>query len=119
MVKISALQTKIEQCEPLFSKIEQKMSVIGRNEVDVICFPEKWTQYNRKDPHAIDQNIAEDFLSRIAREYGIYVIGGAILEESDNREYVTCPVFDGSGNCIGRQRKLHLYALERKLYSRG
>lgn len=48
-------------------------------------------------------------LSRLARERGIWLVGGSIPELQGERVYNTCYVFDSSGHCVARHRKMHLF----------
>lgn len=118
-MKICALQTRIEEKVALFPKVENLIAQAAKQEVDAICLPEKWTQYDLNDPHAIDFKTSEKFLSSMAKEHGVYVIGGAVIEQSEEGEFVTSYIFDRSGENIGKQRKVHLYLMEPKLYKRG
>lgn len=53
-------------------------------------------------------------LGDLARELGVVLIGGSILErvEENDRSYNTCVVFDRSGTPIAKYRKLHLFDVE-------
>ena len=48
-------------------------------------------------------------LSAIAKENGIYVVGGSIPEREGERLYNTCFIFDPAGNEIAKHRKAHLF----------
>lgn len=49
------------------------------------------------------------FLSDLAREQGVYLVGGSMPELCDGKIYNTSYVFDPDGNCIARHRKTHLF----------
>ncbi|MDD2217068.1 MAG: carbon-nitrogen hydrolase family protein [Eubacteriales bacterium] len=55
-------------------------------------------------------------MSDLAKELGIYLIGGTIPErdEESDKLYNTCFAFDRSGNLIGRHRKAHLFDIDIK-----
>lgn len=54
-----------------------------------------------------------DFLSAAARENGVAVIGGSIIEkDSDGKLYNSCFVFDERGELLGRHRKIHLFDVD-------
>lgn len=55
-------------------------------------------------------------LSALAKELGIYIVGGSIpeIEPGSGRIYNTCFIFDDHGNVIGKHRKAHLFDLEVK-----
>ncbi|HJX11761.1 MAG TPA: nitrilase-related carbon-nitrogen hydrolase, partial [Candidatus Binatia bacterium] len=52
-----------------------------------------------------------EFLSRLARELGIYLLGGSILEEigGSPKAYNTSLLFDPSGKLLASYRKMHLF----------
>ncbi len=55
------------------------------------------------------------FLSNLAKEHEIYIVGGSIPERTvDNQIYNTCYIFDPSGNQIGKHRKTHLFDIQIK-----
>lgn len=53
-------------------------------------------------------------LSSIAKELGIYLIGGSIPEIEEDKVYNTCFSFDKQGGIIGRHRKAHLFDINVK-----
>lgn len=54
------------------------------------------------------------FLSSLAEELKIYLIGGSIPELADGNVYNTSYSFDKSGNLIGKHRKVHLFDIDVK-----
>jgi len=53
------------------------------------------------------------FLSAVARQEGIILVGGSIPERGqDGKIYNTCYVFDDQGELIGKQQKLHLFDID-------
>lgn len=54
-----------------------------------------------------------DFLAKTARQNKVCIVGGSIIEkDQDNRLYNSSFVFDGQGNLLGRNRKLHLFDID-------
>lgn len=51
-------------------------------------------------------------LSRLARELGIYLVGGSIPERDQGVIYNTSFIYDKNGHLIGRHRKIHLFDVE-------
>ncbi len=51
-------------------------------------------------------------MSGIAKELGIYLIGGSIPELKDDNVYNTSYIFDRSGAVIGTHRKVHLFDID-------
>ncbi len=55
------------------------------------------------------------FLSQIAKKKKIYLVGGSIPEQDEDRNiYNTSYIFDTKGNIIGRHRKVHLFDIDVK-----
>ena len=53
----------------------------------------------------------QDFLSNVAKKYGVWVIGGTIplAGDSDNKVKASCLVYDDRGERAGRYDKIHLF----------
>ena len=51
-------------------------------------------------------------MSAVAKEKGIYLVGGSIPELCEGKLYNTCYVFDPEGKCIARHRKTHLFDID-------
>ena len=51
-------------------------------------------------------------MSALAKEKGIYLVGGSIPELCGEKLYNTCYVFDPQGRCIARHRKTHLFDID-------
>ncbi|XP_053562035.1 omega-amidase NIT2 isoform X2 [Bombina bombina] len=51
-------------------------------------------------------------LSEIAKECGIYLIGGSIPEEDAGKLYNTCTVFGPDGTLLVKHRKIHLFNID-------
>ena len=55
---------------------------------------------------------AYQFLSALAREKRLWLVGGSVPELTDGKVYNTSYVFDPSGRCAARHRKLHLFDID-------
>ena len=51
-------------------------------------------------------------LSALAREQHLWLVGGSVPELTDGRVYNTSYVFDPSGSCVARHRKMHLFDID-------
>jgi len=51
-------------------------------------------------------------LSQLAKELGIYIIGGSIPEREGDAIYNTSYIFAKDGSLIGRHRKMHLFDID-------
>lgn len=57
---------------------------------------------------------AQQALSALARELGIYIVGGSVPELCEGRVYNTSFVFDPEGSTVARHRKMHLFDIDVK-----
>jgi predicted amidohydrolase len=53
-----------------------------------------------------------DRVAALARELGIWVLGGSVLERDDSGVYDTSVLFDRTGEVVARYRKIHLYDVD-------
>lgn len=51
-------------------------------------------------------------LSDLARDNGVWLVGGSIPELDGDKVYNTCLVFDSKGAIVGRHRKAHLFDID-------
>src|SRR6185369_2861406 len=49
----------------------------------------------------------EAAMCRVAREAGVWLVGGSLYEKAGDRIYNTCPVIDPDGNVVTRYRKIY------------
>ncbi|XP_072179475.1 omega-amidase NIT2-like [Diadema setosum] len=83
-------------------------SIIGLPE----CFNCPYgTQYFKQYAEPIPGNSTRT-LAAAAKENGVFVVGGSIPEEAEGKIFNTCTVFDPSGNCIAKHRKIHLFDID-------
>lgn len=52
---------------------------------------------------------AQQALSSLSRELGIWIVGGTIPEREGKKLYNTCYVYDNQGRQAARHRKIHLF----------
>ena len=57
---------------------------------------------------------AQQALSALAKELGIYIVGGSVPELEGGKVYNTGFVFDPKGDTIARHRKMHLFDIDVK-----
>lgn len=48
-------------------------------------------------------------LSALAKERGIWLVGGTVPESAEGKIYNTCYVFDPEGRCVAKHRKTHMF----------
>ncbi|MCQ2546283.1 MAG: carbon-nitrogen hydrolase family protein [Clostridia bacterium] len=82
----------------------------------VVSLPEMWScpysnDYFREFAEPEDGRCVQ-FMSELAKELGIYLIGGTIPELNGDRVYNTAFCFDREGKIIGKHRKVHLFDID-------
>jgi omega-amidase len=68
--------------------------------------PEEKTRRDDIDPVKYP---SVSFLSKLAKELGVYLVGGSIPEKRNDRLYNTATAFDRDGNLVAKHRKVHLF----------
>ncbi|KAL1023420.1 hypothetical protein UPYG_G00040610 [Umbra pygmaea] len=51
-------------------------------------------------------------LSEVAKENGVYLVGGSIPEQDEGKLFNTCPVFGPDGSLLLKHRKIHLFDID-------
>lgn len=97
---------------------EQFIREAAEHGAQVVSLPEMWNcpyanQFFREYAETAD-GAAVTFLSKLAAELNIYLIGGSIPELCGGNVYNTSFSFDPHGNMIGRHRKVHLFDIDVK-----
>jgi omega-amidase len=52
------------------------------------------------------------FMSGLAREHGVYLVGGSVPESAGGKLYNTSFIFGPDGGLIGKHRKVHLFDID-------
>ena len=82
---------------------------------ELVALPELWSCRGLEEPYWENAEpipgLTTDFLSGLARELGVYVLGGSILEGEPGTEQLfnTSTFFDPSGDLVATYRKVHLF----------
>jgi predicted amidohydrolase len=90
---------------------------------DLVVMPESWVLFDAYPAVQTLCDAAERILERfgkLAQEFGIHIIPGALYEALDNRRVISCPLIGTDGQIQGRQLKTHLFRdKERELFHPG
>jgi len=99
-------------------KAEESIREAATHGADMVVLPEMWNCPYSNDffvkyaePHGEG---SFTFLSKMAQELGVYIIGGSIPEMEGGKVYNTCYSFDRQGVLIGKHRKIHLFDIDIK-----
>jgi deaminated glutathione amidase len=108
-VQMSSTPDKEENKETADALIREAVSAGA----DLVALPELWSC------HGLDEVYREnaepvpgpttEFLGELARELGVYLLGGSILEGGPGRLSNTSTFFDPSGELTAVYRKIHLF----------
>ncbi|MDO4544905.1 MAG: carbon-nitrogen hydrolase family protein [Bacillota bacterium] len=95
---------------------ERHVKEAAEQGAELISLPEMWNcpysnDYFREYAEPEDGATVE-FLSRLAAETGVYLIGGSISELDGDKVYNTSFCFDRKGKIIGKHRKVHLFDID-------
>ena len=97
----------------LAQQIVRKAASAG---AQVICLPEIWNapydmgrMHNYTEP---SDGATAYYMSELAKENHVYLIGGSIPEKDSLNRFNTSLVFDPVGNCIAKHRKVHLFDVD-------
>jgi predicted amidohydrolase len=98
---------------------ERLVSQAASTGADVVVLPEKWNGIGDAEvSHAIAEPLeggeSMAAMSAWARDHGITLVGGSIVERREGREKFsnTCVVFDPEGQVVALYRKIHLFDVE-------
>ncbi|WP_430790921.1 carbon-nitrogen family hydrolase [Virgibacillus flavescens] len=115
--KIAMIQLDIKYGDPRtnFKRAETFVEEAAIKGADVILLPELWTTgYDLARLEEIADKNAEqsiEFLQKMARDYGVHVIGGSVAEKCEDGVRNTMLVIDNKGQLIHKYSKLHLFKL--------
>lgn len=94
----------------------------GRRGAEVACLPEAWphtTPYLELETATAAYDMIVSALSRVAREYGMWIAAGGLYKQDGEALKIVCPIIGDDGDVIGEQEKVHLFRVERQLFQRG
>ncbi|XP_055632559.1 omega-amidase NIT2 [Toxorhynchites rutilus septentrionalis] len=116
--RIALLQLKVgpNKSENVANALSKIRSAAKDNGARVVALPECFnspygTQHFAQYAEEIPSGETSCSLSAVAKELGIYLIGGTIPEKSnaENKIYNTCTVWSPEGSLIATYRKIHLF----------
>lgn len=114
MIKLALCQIRTElDWEETLNKAERMIREAAANGADFAVLPEMFNcPYSRKyfrSFAAVGHESTVAILSALAKELGIYIVGGSVPESEDGKLYNTCFIFDRVGRQIACHRKIHLF----------
>jgi len=118
-VKIALIQMGvIADKEANLHKAKRMIEEASEQGAQIVVLPEMFSTPYQNDcfPEYAEvcPGYTTDFLSKIASENGIYLIGGSIPEKEYEKIFNTSFIFDKNGHILGRHRKMHLFDINIK-----
>jgi predicted amidohydrolase len=110
-IQMSSTPEKMENLETAKGLISEAVAA----EAELVALPELWSCHGLekvyKDNAEPIPGPTTDFLGKLARELGVWVLGGSILEGEPEAErlFNTSTFFDPSGELVAVYRKIHLF----------
>jgi predicted amidohydrolase/GNAT superfamily N-acetyltransferase len=119
MVKIGIVQMKTSENKDLnISTAKEGIEQVVKKGAQIVILPEIFNApYDTKKfrEYSEEKNGKTwTFLSTMAKNNKIYLIGGSIPERENDKIYNTSFIFDSNGNQISRHRKMHLFDIDIK-----
>jgi nitrilase len=80
--------------------LPENFAIMGEHELDKVKVKEK-----------DGQGVIQDFLSNIAKKYGVWIVGGTIplAADHENKVRAACLVYNDQGERVARYDKVHLF----------
>jgi len=118
-VKIALIQMGvIADKEANLHKAKRMIEEASEQGAQIVVLPEMFSTPYQNDcfPEYAEvcPGYTTDFLSKIASENGIYLIGGSIPEKEYEKIFNTSFILDKNGHILGRHRKMHLFDIDIK-----
>ncbi len=116
-INLSILQMSsvIGDVDANIEKVKQIISNELMSDTDVLVLPEVWTvgwscSHFQESAQDLKDSSVISFLSDIAKNHNINIIGGSFITKDREKFYNTCPVLDRLGNLVAIYNKNHLYS---------
>jgi len=111
MASVADIQTNLAKAEVLIAKAakEGAQCVVLPEEFATLGLEKKKKKVRLAEPFG--EGLLQSFLSRVATQYRVWVIGGTIpLQSSDpQKAFSSTLVWDLNGQCVARYDKIHLF----------
>lgn len=117
LVQLKGSKDKLANIQNASQKIRE---AVEQHKPRLVTLPECFnspygTKYFREYAETIPTGDTSQKLSELAKELGVYIVGGTIPEVGENNEiYNTCTVWSPGGKLIAKHRKMHLFDIDVK-----
>ena len=117
VMKIGCIQLNVRfgKVEENFERAEKCIREAVAKGAELVVLPEMWnTGYALKQLDEIadtDGTRSKQFLTRLAKELKIHIVGGSVAVKRGDKYYNTMYVVDNTGELVGEYSKAHLFRL--------
>ncbi|XP_072287646.1 omega-amidase NIT2 [Pyxicephalus adspersus] len=112
LVQLSVSSVKADNLKRASELVKQA----AQQGAQIVALPECFNSpYGTKFFSEYAENIpgqSTQMLSEVAKECGIFLIGGSIPEEDSGKLYNTCTVYGPDGTLLAKHRKIHLFNID-------
>jgi nitrilase len=121
LIKIAAIQMASgPSVAANLSEAERLIEVAANQGSKLVVLPEYFAIMGMKETDKVavreqeGKGPIQDFLSKMAKEYGIWLIGGSVplVSNYPNKVRNSCLVYDDKGKQVARYDKIHLFGLD-------
>lgn len=109
------LQVAFGDVEKNFSRVEELIREAANKGAEIVILPEMWnTSYALEKLEGladIDGERTKAFLSQLAKELHVHIVGGSVATKKGDQFYNTMLVYNNEGELVGEYDKAHLFRL--------
>lgn len=109
------LQVAFGDVEKNFSRVEEFIREAANKGAEIVILPEMWnTSYALEKLEGladIDGERTKAFLSQLAKELHVHIVGGSVATKKGDKFYNTMLVYNNEGELVGEYDKAHLFRL--------
>lgn len=112
-IRVAAAQMEIicNDYEGNLKRCEEMVAKASEQGAEIVCFPEYFSTGIPAKPEPIPGPTI-NFLLRQAKEQGIDIIAGTIVEEKEKKIFNTCCYISKDGEILAKYSKIHLWVQE-------
>lgn len=109
------LQVAFGDVEKNFSRVEELVREAANKGAEIVILPEMWnTSYALEKLEGladVDGERTKAFLSQLAKELYVHIVGGSVATKKGDKFYNTMLVYNNEGELVGEYDKAHLFRL--------
>lgn len=116
-MKIGCIQLQVAfgDVEKNFFKVNELVREAAHQGAEIIVLPEMWNTSYALDKLEgladVDGSKTKSFLSSLAKELGVHIVGGSVATKKEDKFYNTMLTYNKEGEQVGEYDKAHLFRL--------